>query len=120
MKSEYVDGVWIKEFGAAITVCDKDGKIVEMNDRSVATFAKYGGKDLVGSDLFSCHSEKSRGIIEAMMHHQDRINCYTIEKNGIKKMVYQAPWYKDGQFLGLVELSLPLPCGELPHYLRQA
>ena len=45
------------------------------------------------------------------------MNVYTIEKHGIKKLIYQAPWYRDGEFAGLVELAIELPA-ELPHFVR--
>ena len=44
-------------------------------------------------------------------------NIYTIEKKGIKKLIYQAPWFQDGQLAGLVELSLEIPF-DMPHFLR--
>jgi len=43
---------------------------------------------------------------------------YTIEKKGIKKLIYQAPWYENGEFSGVVELSIPIPF-EMPHYIRK-
>jgi hypothetical protein len=44
-------------------------------------------------------------------------NVYTIEKNGVMKLIYQAPWYRDGARMGIVELSLEIPF-DLPHFLR--
>ena len=44
-------------------------------------------------------------------------NAYTIEKSGVKKLIYQAPWFKGGEFQGLVELSLPIPF-DMPHFVR--
>ena len=44
-------------------------------------------------------------------------NVYTIEKNGVKKMIFQSPWYKDGIYAGFVELSLEIPF-EMPHFIR--
>ncbi len=44
-------------------------------------------------------------------------NVYTIEKLGVKKLIYQTPWYQDGVFAGLVELSLEIPA-EMPHFVR--
>jgi hypothetical protein len=32
------DGTWIHEFPAAITVCDANGIILAMNEKSIATF----------------------------------------------------------------------------------
>jgi hypothetical protein len=44
-------------------------------------------------------------------------NVYTIEKNGVKKLIYQSPWYKDGEYAGFVEISLEIPL-EIPHFVR--
>ena len=44
-------------------------------------------------------------------------NVYTIEKGGVKKLIYQAPWYQDGEYRGIVELSLPIPF-VMPHFVR--
>ena len=41
----------------------------------------------------------------------------TFEKNGIKKLIYQSPWYRDGQYAGFVELSLEIPF-DMPHFIR--
>ena len=37
----------------------------------------------------------------------------------MKKLIYQAPWYRDGAYAGFVELSLVVPF-ELPHFVRGA
>ena len=47
-----------------------------------------------------------------------RTNVYTIEKRGQKKLIYQAPWYQEGQYRGFIELSLELPA-EMPHFIRE-
>ena len=44
-------------------------------------------------------------------------NAYTIEKNGLKKMIYQTAWKQDGVVAGLVEISMVIPF-EMPHYIR--
>lgn len=108
---------FIKELPFAITVCDKKGKIIEMNDRSVLTFHKYGGKELIGKSLMDCHPEKARNILHEMFKNQNT-NAYTIEKEGVKKLIYQCPWYNKGKFSGYVELSLVLPA-EMPHFVRK-
>ncbi|MBN1983540.1 MAG: hypothetical protein JW795_18530 [Chitinivibrionales bacterium] len=107
---------WMKEFGAAITVCDRDGAICAMNESAAAVFEKEGGARLIGSDVFACHPQKAKEKLADLMNRQVA-NCYTIEKNGRKKLIYQAPWYKDGQYQGFVELSLPLP-PDMPHFVR--
>jgi len=108
---------WEKEIGAAVTVCDPDGIILYMNDLSCATFEKYGGKDLIGKNLLDCHPEPARSKLTDLLD-TPRLNAYTIEKNGKKKLIYQTPWFTDGSFSGLVEISLPLP-DELPHFVRK-
>jgi transcriptional regulator with PAS, ATPase and Fis domain len=111
---DYFD--WAKEFPGAVTVCDSQGIIVYMNDKSEATFEGDGGRSLIGKDLFGCHSVESNRKIEEIMRTRQP-NIYTIEKKGVKKLIYQAPLYQDGQFSGLVELSLEIPF-EMPHFLR--
>jgi len=38
---------WVQEFPGAVTVCDRDGIILAMNDKSARTFEKDGGGDRV-------------------------------------------------------------------------
>jgi transcriptional regulator with PAS, ATPase and Fis domain len=110
------DHAWVKEFPGAITVCNSDGIILEMNDKAARTFEKDGGADLVGKNLLDCHPEPARSKTERLLAAREK-NIYTIEKNGIKKLIYQSPWYKDGQYAGFVEVSLEIPF-ELPHFVR--
>jgi transcriptional regulator with PAS, ATPase and Fis domain len=107
---------WFNEVPFAITVCDEKGIVLEMNEKSTITFSKDGGKALIGKSLLDCHSEKSRGMILEMMQ-SEKVNIYTIEKNGQKKLIYQCPWYVEGKMAGLVELSLVLP-NDIPHFVR--
>lgn len=107
---------WIKEFPAAITVSDADGILLEMNDKSAKTFAKDGGRELIGKNMLNCHPEPALGKVERLMEKK-QVNVYTIEKNGIKKLIYQSPWYIKGEFAGFVELSLEIPF-EIPHFIR--
>ena len=110
------DHGWTQEFPEAITVCDRGGIILEMNDRSAQTFADQGGKGLIGSNLLDCHSELSRGKVERLLETRQK-NVYTIEKHGVKKLIYQSPWYDNGAYAGLVEIALEIPA-ELPHFVR--
>jgi transcriptional regulator with PAS, ATPase and Fis domain len=107
---------WIKEFPAAVTVCDPVGIILEMNDQAAKTFESDGGYALVGKNLLDCHPTEAREKLEKMLAAREK-NVYTIEKNGVKKLIYQSPWYKDGEYAGFLELSLEIPF-ELPHFLR--
>ena len=107
---------WIKEFPAAVTVCDAKGIILEMNDKAAKTFEKDGGYALIGKNMLDCHPEPARAKTERLLAAKDK-NVYTIEKNGIKKLIFQSPWFKDGKYAGFVELSLEIPF-ELPHFIR--
>ncbi len=108
---------WIERFPGAITVCDRQGVVLDMNDKSAATFAGDGGRALIGRSMLDCHPDPARGKLEELLANP-RVNAYTIEKNGVHKLIYQAPWYKDGACQGLVELSLVIPA-EMPHFIRE-
>jgi len=110
------DPTWAKEFPGAITVCDADGIILEMNDKAAKSFETSGGRQLIGTQLLDCHSEASRAKVQHLLETR-QANVYTIEKNGIHNLIYQSPWYQDGEYRGLVELSLEIPA-EMPHFVR--
>lgn len=108
---------WIKEFSAALTVCNKEGVVIAMNDKAIKTFKKYGGRNLIGRNIFDCHSESSKIKLKKMMRMKS-VNCYTIEKNGLKKLIYQSPWYQNKIYSGFVELSIEIP-SKIPHFIRK-
>ncbi len=108
---------WIKEFPAAVTVCDADGVILEMNDKAAKTFEKDGGYKLIGANLLDCHPDPARSKVERLLAAHEK-NVYTIEKNGVKKMIFQSPWYQNGEYAGFVELSLEIPF-EMEHFIRK-
>lgn len=108
---------WVEGFAGAVTVCDQDGVILEMNDRAVEVFREQGGRALLGTNLLDCHPEPSRTTLRELLRAPRR-NVYTIEKRGQRKLIYQTPWYAGGAYQGYVELSLELP-PELPHFVRQ-
>jgi transcriptional regulator with PAS, ATPase and Fis domain len=110
------ENAWVEEFPGAVTVCDTAGRIVEMNGRSREVFAADGGAKLLGTGVLDCHPEPSRSKLKNMMDER-RTNVYTIQKNGKKKLIYQAPWFKDGVYAGFVELSLEIP-SDMPHFNR--
>ena len=105
----------------AITVCDKDGNILDMNQCS-ADVNSHGQK-IIGNNLFDCHPPRAAAILKDLRENE-KLNAYTIEKtlddgSKVKKLIYQTPWYKeDGTFGGLIEYSIEIPF-EMPHYVRQ-
>lgn len=109
---------WVQEFSGAVTVCAPDGTILEMNDKAVRIFEKWGGKQLLGANLFDCHPEPARAKLAQLMEQQ-QINIYTIEKKGTRYLFYQAPWRVDGQYRGFMEMVIELPAS-IPHFVRDA
>lgn len=105
---------FFNETNCAITVCDRNGVIVYMNEKSRAVFAAHG--NLIGRNLFDCHSPASVEKIHHMLATGES-NAYTISKNGQRKMIYQTPWRIDGTIAGMVEISMVID-EDLPHYIR--
>ena len=95
----------------AVTVCDTEGVILYMNEKARATYIRHG--NLIGSNLFGCHNERSREIIRRLTAE----GAYTIEKQGVRKMIYQTAWRTGDKVGGLVEISMEIPA-EMPHYIR--
>ncbi len=111
------EAAWVKEFPAAITVCDTSGLILEMNDRSSSAFAEEGGAALIGKNLLDCHPGPAAEKVAALLR-SGSVNCYTIEKGGIRKLIYQSPWFENGTYRGFVEISFPVP-EQMPHFVRE-
>ena len=98
---------WQELYPSSITVCDVHGVIVAMNSASRKNFSSRGGGALIGTSLFDCHPETANNIIRKMLHSQQP-QTYIVEKKGRKRLVHQAPWYKHGDFAGLVETTIDL------------
>jgi sensor histidine kinase regulating citrate/malate metabolism len=108
---------WINNIPAAITITDDAGKITLMNEKSISTFASYGGEKLIGKNLSECHLSNSTKKINQLINNKQS-NTYTIEKNGIKKLIYQVPIFEEEKYLGMVELSIVLP-ENMNHFVRE-
>jgi len=108
---------WLHSLDAAITICDKKGIIVYMNRKSVESFAKEGGKKLIGTNLLDCHPGESKKILAEMLK-TGKENIYSIEKKGVKKLIMQKPVYEFGEFAGFMEMSIILP-PDMPHHKRE-
>lgn len=108
---------WLKKINAAVTICDNEGIIVYMNEKSEKVFENDGGKKLLGSNLFGCHPEPALTKLKAMLA-DGSTNVYTIEKDGKKKIIYQTPWFNENTFGGFIEISFNIP-DEMPHFIRK-
>ena len=108
---------WDNELSIAITVCDAEGTILKMNDKSKKTFEKPGRENLVGKNVLDCHPEPAKSKLAEMLENP-QTNAYTIEKGDVKKLIYQTPWYEEGIYKGFVELSMEIPM-EMKHFVRE-
>lgn len=109
---------WVTEFPGAVTVCDAAGTIVSMNNRAAEVFADDGGYTLIGRSVLDCHPEAARAKLAELLRTRGS-TTYTIEKNGIKKIICQSPWYRNGSYAGIVELSIEIPF-QVPHLVRNS
>lgn len=100
------------ELDCAVTACDTEGIVLYQNDRSLAV-----NGDVRGRSLIPCHNDRSRAIIARLIEQGGR-NVYTIEKKGVRKLIYQTVWRRKGAVKGLVEFSMEIPA-EMPHYVRE-
>lgn len=118
---------WASKCGFAVTICDCNAIVIYMNEKSKATFEKYG--NIIGSSLKGCHSPKSWEMIQHLLNSGES-NSYTITKGGVNKLIHQTPWFtdnasegivlEDGRIVGgLVELSIVTPA-DMPHFNRDA
>jgi hypothetical protein len=107
---------WVQNFPGSVTVCDPSGIILAMNTASAEHFSGEGGVKLIGTNLLDCHPEPARSKVKKMLDTQ-QTNIYSIEKNGVKKLVYQSAWFEEGQYAGFIELVLEVPF-EMPHFSR--
>ncbi|MDE6877104.1 PAS sensor protein [Alistipes sp. UBA6068] len=103
---------WNDELDCAVTVCDTEGVVLYQNRRS-----REVNGDVQGRSLIPCHNERSRAIIRRLLDEGGR-NVYTIQKRGVRKLIYQTAWRQNGVVGGLVEYSMELP-DPMPHYVRE-
>ena len=102
---------FFKEINVSITISDTDGNVVYMNDKAKSVFT-----DMVGKNMMAWHKQSSQDTIKRLIDEK-ATNVYTIQKGDVRKMIYQTPWYVDGEIKGLIEYSIILP-EEMPHYVR--
>ena len=112
MKRDYFEKADI-----ALTVCDCEGKILDMNGKSRRTFLKPGQPEIIGQNVLDCHPEPARSQLADMLANP-RTNIYTVEKEGLKKLIVQTPWYDGDAYAGYMELSIVLP-KEIPNRVRK-
>ena len=105
---------WADDTNCAITVCDADCRIIYMNEKSRQVNARFGNP--LGHNLMEYHGDRAKAIIRRLLD-TGGVNCYTIQKGEVKKMIYQTAWRRDGKVAGLIEISMEIP-QEMDHYVR--
>ena len=100
----------------AVTIGAKDGTILDMNGKSRRTFLKPG-EEIIGQNVLDCHPEPARSLLADMLQNP-RTNVYTVEKEGVKKLIFQTPWYDGTEYAGFMELSMVLP-EVIPNRIRK-
>jgi nitrogen-specific signal transduction histidine kinase len=108
---------WLDGVAVSVVACDTAGFCTYMNERACQTFAKDGGRALVGRSLIDCHPEPARSRLLDMLR-TPRANSYTVEKAEKKKLIHQTPFFREGVFAGVVEIGIDLPA-RLPHFVRE-
>ncbi|MBO7300869.1 MAG: hypothetical protein J6U53_05655 [Tidjanibacter sp.] len=102
---------FFENVAVSMTVCDLEGNVVYQNQRAVEALGEARGHNLE-----ECHKATSWAKIQEMIA-EGTTNAYTIEKRGVRKLIYQTPWYEAGKVAGLVEYSIVLP-DNMPHKVR--
>jgi transcriptional regulator with PAS, ATPase and Fis domain len=98
---------WFDEVAFPVTVCDKTGIIVYMNQASIDEFEPDGGKELLGKSLLDCHPEPARAKLTEMLAKQIP-NTYISSSAGKQYFVHETPWFEDGEYKGFVEISIEI------------
>jgi transcriptional regulator with PAS, ATPase and Fis domain len=104
------DFEWFENLPCAITVCDRNYRILYMNDKTAEVNKEDGGKALIGKNLMDCHPPEAQKKLREVMV-SSRPFAFIVERKGVKKMAYQSHWMKNGCVGGLVELYFELPRG---------
>ena len=99
---------WVQTYPAEIMVCDAVGTILEMSDTAIRIYEEEGGAALIGRNVFDHHAEIPRKRITAVVKKRSHF-IYTTEKDGLKKLVSIAPWYREGEYAGFALIVLDLP-----------
>ena len=75
-----------------IVICDLEHTIIYMNDTAIGSYAKWGGKELLGRNLLDCHDPRSGEMIKKVVEHfrKDEGNniVYTFYNEKENKDVY--------------------------------
>ena len=105
---------WINEFEGKVTICDKLGTIIYLNNKAIKNFEKEGGLKLIGTNIYSCHPEPSRTKLRELIEKCETNVYYTI-KNGERHLIHQAPLFENGHYKWYAEFIFDIPHDTITH-----
>lgn len=93
----------IKQDKSAVVICNLQHKIIYMNPAAISQYDKYGGAELVGKSLLSCHNKQSQELIKetVIKFSESKKNnmVYTFHNEKQNKDVYMVALRDDGDNL---------------------
>ena len=108
--------VWLEKLPCSVMICDKNYKILYMNEMSAKDHAKDGGKKMVGTDLMDCHPLEAQAKMRKMLTSAQP-NVYTMQWKKKKKLVYQCQWKRGRSVGGLFQLVFKIP-EDIPNIVK--
>lgn len=109
---------WIKDFSVAVVICDRKGVLTYLNDAAAEMYAHAGGYALLGKSIMEgCHKQQASNdkMIEIMETRKPY--TYSIERNGVKRLIHQMPHIINDEVVGIVEVAIIVPF-DIPHFVR--
>ena len=98
----------------AATVCDREGIVLYQNKKAIERDG-----DVLGKNLYGCHSARSAEMIRRMME-RGACHTYQYKQNSRSHFIHQTPWFDaEGKLGGLMELEIDIP-ENMPVYDRDA
>lgn len=107
---------WIKDFSVAVVICDRKGVLTYLNEAAAAMYAPFGGYALLGKSVCDCHKQATNDKMNEIMETR-KPHTYSIERNGVKRLIHQVPHVVNGEVVGIIELAIIVPF-EFPHFVR--
>ncbi len=99
---------WTDNAPVGIIISDREGKILYMNERAIQGQLAAGGRDLIGKNMTVCHPSGVIDRVKALIA-SETTNAYVLRDGEKVKLIYQFPWYQDGEQAGFVSCSMVLP-----------
>lgn len=93
---------------APIVICDIEHNIVYMNSTAISRYEKWGGAELVGKSIFSCHNDDSNKkivkVVEWFAKSENNNRFFTHHNPDENKDIYMVALRNDsGELIGYYE-----------------